>query len=70
MGAKENNFFSNLFSTYETLPFDRESFKIDSVIQERLDKVNQKINGLDVLIKGGCSVTEFLGLRQETRILN
>lgn len=54
MGAKENNFFSNLFSTYDVLPFDTESSGRASIIQEKLDRIGQKVNIMDVLIAGIC----------------
>ncbi len=54
MGMKENNFFSNLFSTYEILPFDKGSSMIASLIQEKLDRLGQKVNVLDVMIAGIC----------------
>ncbi len=54
MGVKENNFFSSLFSTYEILPFDTESSRRASMIQEKLDRLGQKVNIMDVLIAGIC----------------
>lgn len=52
MGQKEKPFFSNLFSTYEILPFDIESSRGASAIQEKLDKLGLKVNIMDVLIAG------------------
>ncbi|MCL5786341.1 MAG: type II toxin-antitoxin system VapC family toxin [Candidatus Thermoplasmatota archaeon] len=52
MGQKEHSFFSNLFSAYEILPFDTESSRRASIIQEKLDKVGLKVNIMDVLIAG------------------
>ena len=52
MGKKENSFFSSLFSAYEILPFDTESSRRASIIQEKLDKVGLKVNFMDVLIAG------------------
>ncbi len=54
MSMKETNFFSNLFSTYEILPFDIESSRRASMIQEKLDRLGQKVNIMDVLISGIC----------------
>lgn len=54
MSMKENNFFSNLFSTYEILSFDTEFSRRASMIQEKLDRLGQKVNIMDVLISGIC----------------
>ncbi len=54
MSMKENNFFSNLFSTYEILSFDTEFSKRASMIQEKLDRLDQMANVMDVLISGIC----------------
>ena len=54
MSVRERNFFSNLFSTYEILPFDVESSRKASLIQEKLDRLGQKVNIMDVLIAGTC----------------
>ncbi len=52
MGQKEHSFFSNLFSAYEILPFNTESSRRASIIQEKLDKVGLEVNIMDVLIAG------------------
>lgn len=52
MGQKERTFFLNLFGTYEILPFDTDSSRSASAIQEKLDKLGLKVNLMDVLIAG------------------
>lgn len=44
MGQKKHSFFPNLFSAYEILPFNTESSRRASIIQEKLDKVGLEVN--------------------------
>ncbi len=54
MGLKENNFFTNLFNNYEIPPFNKVSSLSASSIQEKLDRLDQNVNVLEVMITGIC----------------
>ena len=52
MSKKEITIFTRFFRSYNTLPFDRDAAEKAAEAYERLAKIGEMINELDVMILG------------------